>query len=232
MGTLPDFALTVVIALVLGMLIGLERQVYQHPAGLRTNALVCVGAAMFVSISALTGDTRAPTRIAAYVVSGTGFLGGGVILREGLNVRGLNTAATLWCTAAVGALTGSGFPGHAAVGTAIILFTHIILRPVVRHLEERAKAIISTDIETLYRVKVECRPDQEGVIRAILMRHINSVTHMSVQGISTSTGDEADEKTVIAEIFASGRHDKVMNDLVSRVGLEPSVTSISWERTR
>src|ERR1700678_4145620 len=114
------FALNVGAALLMGFAIGLERQFRQHPAGLRTNALVCTGAAMFVSLSHLMGDTASPTRVASYIVSGVGFLGGGVILREGLNVKGMSTAATLWCTAAVGTLAGAGFPGHALLGTALV----------------------------------------------------------------------------------------------------------------
>jgi putative Mg2+ transporter-C (MgtC) family protein len=127
-------------ALLMGAAIGLERQVRQRTAGLRTNALVCLGAAMFVSLSGLMGDANSPTRIASYVVSGIGFLGGGVILREGFNVRGMNTAATLWCTAAVGALAGAGFVAHAAAGTAAVLLAHLALRPVVRRIEARTRA--------------------------------------------------------------------------------------------
>ena len=104
-----------VAALLMGAGLGLERQYRGHPAGLRTNALVSVGAALFVSLSGLLpGPNVDPTRIASYVVSGIGFLGGGVILREGFSVRGMNTAATLWCTAAVGTLCGSGFVAEAA----------------------------------------------------------------------------------------------------------------------
>ena len=98
-------------ALVLGVIIGFERQWHRRPAGLRTNALVAVGSAGFVLISALMNGENSPTRIAAQVASGIGFLGAGVILREGLSVRGLNTAATLWCSAAVGSLAGLGLTG-------------------------------------------------------------------------------------------------------------------------
>ena len=103
------FGLNVGAALLMGILIGAERQWRQHPAGLRTNALVALGAGLFVSLSLLMKDEGSPTRIASYVVSGLGFLGGGVILREGLNVRGLNTAATIWCNGAIGSLCGAGF---------------------------------------------------------------------------------------------------------------------------
>src|SRR5258708_6342249 len=103
------FAINIAAALVMGIAIGLERQFRQHAAGLRTNALISVGAALFVSVGRMVDHESSPTRVAAQVVSGIGFLGGGVILREGLNVRGLATAATMWCSAAVGTLAGLGF---------------------------------------------------------------------------------------------------------------------------
>src|SRR5690348_3454172 len=99
-----SFVGNIAAALFMGMAIGLERQYRQHNAGLRTNTLVALGAALFVSLSILMDDTNSPTRIASYIVSGLGFLGGGVILRDGLNVKGLNTAASLWCSGAVGTL--------------------------------------------------------------------------------------------------------------------------------
>lgn len=89
-----DFALRVAAALTLGAMIGAERQLRQRLAGLRTNALVSVGASLFVMVSVLEGDSAGHMRIAAQVVSGIGFLGAGVIMREGMTVRGLNTAAT------------------------------------------------------------------------------------------------------------------------------------------
>ena len=122
-----SFLLDTAGALLIGVAIGAERQFRRHPAGLRTNALVCVGAALFVSMPRLIGATEDPTRMAATVVSGLGFLGGGVILREGLNLRGLNTAATLWCSGAVGALSGAGFQlsdaprGHPAGDRVIVI---------------------------------------------------------------------------------------------------------------
>ena len=111
----------------LGTVIGLERQYRARMAGLRTNALVAVGATLFVLLSAygFRGATADPTRVAAQIVSGIGFLGAGVILRDGLNVRGLNTAATLWCSAAVGALAGAGMFTAASAGTVLVVVVNV-----------------------------------------------------------------------------------------------------------
>ena len=102
---LLDLAIGVVVAFVLATLIGAERQWRQRSAGLRTNVLVAVGAAAFVSLGEHLNGNAGARQIAAYVVSGIGFLGAGVIMKEGAHVWGLNTAATLWCSAAVGALS-------------------------------------------------------------------------------------------------------------------------------
>jgi putative Mg2+ transporter-C (MgtC) family protein len=222
------FTLNIGVALVLGMVIGLERQFRQHTAGLRTNALVCVGAALFVSVSRLVDHESSPTRIAAQVVSGIGFLGGGVILREGFNVRGMNTAATLWCSAAVGTLAGTGLLLEGVLGTAAVLLAHLALRPVVRRIE--ARTLAAREVETVYRVRVVCEDRHEAVIRLIFMRHVNSQPGMALQGLSTQDTDQADRTAVVAEVFSAERNDKYLNELVSRLGIEPGVSAVSWER--
>jgi putative Mg2+ transporter-C (MgtC) family protein len=129
------FAARAVVALILGAAIGLERQWRQRIAGLRTNALVALGAAYFEMFSVLLSGAHGtdPTRIAAYVVSGIGFLGAGVILRTGRSVSGINTAATIWCSSAVGVLAGAGYIPAAVIAAALVLFAHLCLRPVARH---------------------------------------------------------------------------------------------------
>jgi putative Mg2+ transporter-C (MgtC) family protein len=227
---LIHFVFNVGTALVMGVAIGLERQFRQHPAGLRTNALVCVGAALFVSLSRLMGDDGSPTRIASYIVSGIGFLGGGVILREGLNVKGMNTAATLWCTAAVGTLAGAGFPVHGLIGTVTVLGLHLSLRPVARRIDARLKTAL--DVETLYQMRVVCREQQEGMVRTVLFRHVNSLPKMTIQRISTKVVEQDGQATVVADIFSVERDDRAMQDLMSRINIEPSVSSVSWEKAQ
>src|ERR1700733_7207605 len=115
--TVIEFA----IAFALGTLIGAERQFRQRSAGLRTTVLVAVGAAAFSDLGIRLGGTDGAARIVAYVVSGIGFLGAGVILKDGINIRGLNTAGTLWCSAAVGAFSGCDYPAEAAAPTVSVL---------------------------------------------------------------------------------------------------------------
>ncbi|HWX33073.1 MAG TPA: MgtC/SapB family protein [Steroidobacteraceae bacterium] len=135
------------LALALGSVIGFERQWHQKMAGLRTNALVALGSCGFVVFSAMVGEGD-PTRMASQVVTGIGFLGAGVILREGINVHGLNTAATLWCSAMVGTFAGGGFWAPSLVAAGFVVGTNLLLRRLVRLVNTRT--VSSKDGETCY----------------------------------------------------------------------------------
>jgi putative Mg2+ transporter-C (MgtC) family protein len=224
------FAGNTAAALAMGAVLGLERQYGGHPAGLRTNSLVSVGAALFVSLAtpALLNDASSPTRMASYVVSGLGFLGGGVILREGLNVRGMNTAATIWCAGAIGALCGSGFVLHALVGVIVILMVHIGLRPLAHFIDQHRKT--ATDVETGYRIRVTCNESEQALVRNIVLRHINSNKGMIVQGVSLLDCEQAHRAVFAADVFSHTRNDHAMEELVSRLNIEPGVVAVSWER--
>lgn len=129
--TWVDFAIRLLVGFFLGVGIGIERQWLRSRSILKTNVLVTLGAAMFVMLSIMTPEDTSPTRISAQIVSGVGFLGGGVILREGASVRGLNTAATLWCAAAIGTLVGAGYFLQAYLGTFAVVGANLLLRPLV-----------------------------------------------------------------------------------------------------
>jgi putative Mg2+ transporter-C (MgtC) family protein len=156
------------LALVLGICVGAERQWRQRAAGLRTNTLVCLGAAAFVDL----GQTVAPntTQIIAYVVSGVGFLGAGAIMKEGANVRGLNTAATLWCSAAVGACAGAGELLDAIFVTTLLIGINSALRPLSRYIDRRSLAAFKTHI--LYRLRVLCEAEHGEEAERVLTRAI------------------------------------------------------------
>jgi len=116
-----------VVALVLGSLIGLERQFRKHPGGLHTSALVALGSAAYVIAGVLVGDASGPARVAGQVVTGVGFLCAGVIMHQGVTVRGINTAATIWCASAVGVLSGLGFIAWAVFVALLVLIANVAL---------------------------------------------------------------------------------------------------------
>jgi putative Mg2+ transporter-C (MgtC) family protein len=133
-GANPDQVFGLVAALVLGALIGLERALRKHPAGLHTSALVALGSAAFVIAGTLVGDDSGPARVAGQVVTGVGFLCAGVILHQGATVRGLNTAATVWCCSAVGVLAGLGLTAWAALTTLLVLIANVVLHVCEHHI--------------------------------------------------------------------------------------------------
>lgn len=127
---LKDFVIRLLIALAAGTLIGLERQIHHKSAGMRTNALVAMGAAIFVMISLKITITEGgdATRIIGQIVTGIGFLGAGVILHQGINIQGLTTAATIWCSSSIGCLAAAGYYAEAGICTGAVIFTNIVLR--------------------------------------------------------------------------------------------------------
>ncbi len=126
-----DTLVSLTAAFVLGTLIGAERQYRQRTAGLRTNVLVAVGAAAFVDLAMHLAGAEGAVRVIAYVVSGIGFLGAGVIMKQGMDVRGLNTAATLWASAAVGFRAGADMVAQAAALTVFVIAGNTLPRPLV-----------------------------------------------------------------------------------------------------
>ena len=123
---------TLLIALGLGSAIGLERKLNDHSAGIHTHALVALGSALFILLGLKLAAPGEMARVASQVVMGIGFLGAAVIMRDGLQVRGLNTAVTIWCSSAIGAIAGAGYYLLACEGAAVIVFANFILH-VIEH---------------------------------------------------------------------------------------------------
>lgn len=139
---LPAFLLRCAIATVCGGLIGIERELKSKPAGFRTNILICLGSCIYMAVGFLIPTASVdPTRIAAQVVTGIGFLGAGCIMRSGNNVRGLTTAATIWVVAAIGIVAGAGYLVLALAASFIVILTLAALRRV----EERLFGSVSPD---------------------------------------------------------------------------------------
>ncbi len=216
------------IALVLGAVIGFERQWHQKMAGLRTNALVALGAAGFVAFSHMVGQGD-PTRVAAQVVTGIGFLGAGVILREGVNVIGLNTAATLWCSAMVGTFAGAGFPVASAVGATFIVGTNLVLRPLVRRINRLS--VTTAEVEIAYTVTITCRAADEAHMRSLLL-HGLSQAGLGLRNIDSADTADGAKVVVTAQAVAAKRSDSALEQIVGRLSLEPNVSAAAWQATR
>ena len=221
-----DIVVRLLVAIFAGACIGTERQWRHRMAGLRTNALVSLGACLFVLLSVMTSGEQSPTRIAAQVVSGIGFLGGGVIIREGFSIRGLNTAATLWCAAAVGTLVGAGFLKAGIIGAFGVVFVHIILRPMALFMNKKARDQMPEDMN--YMLSATCFDRDESHIRVLLMHMVHT------EGIGLKelySEDIEDGKKVIVRAFLHCELKKaaLIEKIVSRLSLEAGVTAVGWK---
>src|SRR5215471_12808904 len=220
-----DIAVRLGVAVLFGGIIGFERQWRQRMAGLRTNALVATGAAGFVVFSMMVSEDDSPTRVAAQVVSGVGFLGAGVILREGINVTGLNTAATLWCSAMVGTFAGAG--QLAASGIAVL--TNLFLRPLVRLINKQPRGAV--EVETHYSVEVRCQGEREAHIRALLLQ-ATSAAGLGLRRLTSENLEDSPQVTVSALLVSADRNDSALEQIIGRISLEPFVTAVHWQAAR
>ena len=211
-------------AFVFGALIGIERQWRQRNAGLRTNVLVALGAAAFAEIGLRLLGAEGATRIVAYVVSGIGFLGAGVILKDGANIVGLNTAATLWCSAAVGAFAGSGMSGEAAVLTALVLAGNTLLRPLVNWINRRP---ISPDVtEAEYKVHAVCDPDAGSDVRDLLDAELaRAGLPIREVEILSETDDRIELAAVLVPADVTTRE---LDQVVSALERSPLIRDATW----
>ncbi len=217
-------ALNLLVALLLGGIIGFERQWRQRLAGLRTNTLVALGAAIFVVFASQFPDEN-PTRVAAQVVTGIGFLGAGVIWKEGVNVSGLNTAATLWCSSAVGLLAGTGHWGLSFVAAGLVVGVNLILRPLVQLVNRQP--LESAEVETSYIVTVTCQGTEEANIRALLVQGFG-VSDLHLRELESTDIEGSDRVAVMATLTSEKRREIALEYIVGRLSLEPSVTAARW----
>ena len=220
---LTQAAIDMGVALVCGAVIGSERQVRQRMAGLRTNALVALGAAGFVIFSQLFADEVSPTRVAAQVVSGIGFLGAGIIFRDGFNVHGLNTAATLWCSAAVGLMAGASAWPFAILLTAMVVFINLGLRPLVSWLKRHTRA--GLPVTRVFRISMLCPIEAEGAMRGLLLRTL-SLGGLHLTEITAASQDGGVE--LMALVTAEGVTETALEQIILRMAAEPGILHLQW----
>lgn len=211
------------IALVLGGLIGIERQWRQRSAGLRTNTLVCLGAASFVDLgSTLAGPSS--LSVIAYVVSGVGFLGAGAIIKDGAGIRGLNTAATLWCSAAVGACAGAGQLTTSVFVAALLMVINLAFRPVSRLIDRRS---VKGDINVVYRLSAIFPDTHESNVRSILLRAI-AERPLILRQLRTEDAEVPEDVRLHAEIESPTRDAALLEQIVKELRDDPTVSSVEF----
>jgi putative Mg2+ transporter-C (MgtC) family protein len=217
-----DFIVRIIVCFLLSIAIGIERQYRHKLVGLRTNVLVSLGAFMFnwVTFASLDSDS---TRIAAQVVSGIGFLGAGIIMKDGNKVKGLNTAATLWCVAAIGVMTSFGLLLEACIGTLMVLASNIILRFISITIMNRVK---NNQRETCI-LNVNCNKENEDYVRGVLLRFIENNT-LNLLSLNKVVKDE----TVDLKLSIITSRISLVETFVNKMAKEISINAISWEHNK
>ena len=217
-----DFLIRIVVCFLLSIAIGIERQYRHKLVGLRTNVLVSLGAFMFnwVTFASLDSDS---TRIAAQVVSGIGFLGAGIIMKDGNKVKGLNTAATLWCVAAIGVMTSFGLLLEASIGTIMVLASNIILRFISIAIMNKVK---NNQRETCI-LNVNCNKENEDYVRGVLLRFIENNTLNLLSLNKVVKDDSVDLKLTIITSRIS-----LVETFINKMAKEISINAISWEHNK
>lgn len=225
-----DFLSTLVslaVAFAMGTLIGAERQYRQRTAGLRTNVLVAIGACQFVDMAMHLSGPDGAVRVVAYVVSGIGFLGAGVIMKEGANIRGLNTAATLWCSAAVGACAGADLVAQSVLLTAFVLAGNTMLRPLVSVLERVPRSDEAT--EATYGVSAVVKAggasELQGKLSALL-----EAAHFPIDIIEPQDRPDGSVELKATLVNTSVRISE-LDAAVLRIRHLPNVVSATWTRS-
>lgn len=222
--SLLDTFVSLTTAFVLGSAIGLERQYRQRTAGLRTNALVAVGAAIFVDMANRLNGHEAAVHVVAYVVSGIGFLGAGVIMREGGNVRGLNTAATLWGSAAVGACAGADLILEAVMGSTFVLFANTLLRPVVNSINRKPINVETAEVTNTFYV-IAMREHQKAalsLVERVLEEANYQVNNLEVHAFGTS------EVEIEARLLATSVDGEKLDQLAQSLSAQHFISQAFW----
>lgn len=220
-----DTLLSLATAFVLGTLIGAERQYRQRTAGLRTNVLVAVGAAAFVDLAMQLSGADGAVRVIAYVVSGIGFLGAGVIMKEGTNVRGLNTAATLWGSAAVGSCAGADMLAQAVALTVFVLAGNTLLRPLVNAINRAP--LDEKSSEATYFVKLTVATDALAELRDELVERLERASYPVGSLDVVEQGDDLLE--IAAKLVSTAVDPRDLDAVVADLRKRAGVVHATWE---
>jgi putative Mg2+ transporter-C (MgtC) family protein len=229
-----EFITRLLLAFVLGAIIGVERQWRKTRAVLKTNVLVCLGASMFVMVSAMVPSDTSPTRVTSQIVSGVGFLGGGVILHEGSSVRGLNTAATLWCAAAIGSFIGFGYFFPAYAGALMVVGTNFALRPLGQALQQFDSKFAPDEFEIGYRLHGICKARDEERLRSQLrdlaLEKGFTISAVTSESLDDGTDDLQQERVkIIVDLSSESVRNSSLDEMAIALKSSLKMSSIGWE---
>lgn len=237
LNTIPGFSIRLAISILLGLLIGFERQWTRHPAGILTNLIVCMGSFLFTAFGMLAvGDADGAisrvdlSRIPSGIVSGIGFLGAGVMIKEGLNIRGLNTAATIWATSAVGVLCCSANIWFAVIAGAAIVLCHIIFHPLSKFVTNtRYNKVDNSFAERLYSISVIVSDDAAPEMREKLMLAIKNEKSLLLHNLETRENDD-DNMKIKAIVSSVDKDESRIEKIITIIGVDMSVVQSGWKK--
>ncbi|MFG1296129.1 MgtC/SapB family protein [Xanthobacter sp. V13C-7B] len=222
-----DTLISLATAFLLGTIIGAERQYRQRTAGLRTNVLVAVGSAAFADLATRVGTSQDAMRVVANVVTGVGFLGAGVIMKEGLNVRGLNTAATLWCSAAVGSCAGTDMIAQAVLITFIIVAGNTLLRPLAAFIDRIP--INESVSEVTYEVRAYTDTASAATVRDLVCDALEQAKYPAADMETES--HPGGGVSIVAKLVSTAVNRTELDAVVEKLQRLPNVTYATWEAT-
>lgn len=228
---LITFVIRALMAMLLGAGIGLERQIKQRSAGLTTNALVSIGACLFVLLSEAIYfgniDNMDRLRVVSQIVTGIGFLGAGVIMKDGFTIHGINTAATIWCSAAVGSLCGFGMYIEAVIAAVAIVSTHLLLKPLSDFLDRRPHKYV--EIKNVgIKLVVEVNASEETDTRTQVIDILQRIDNLVVNRIETTQPSKNDVAVITIDILTDYISEASKRILTELSGLE-NVRKLSTE---
>ena len=216
-----EFSVRILVCFLLSAIVGLERQYRNKNMGLRTNMLVSLGAFLFnyVTFCVITPDQ---TRIVSQIVCGIGFLGAGVIIRDGDRVKGLTTAATLWCVAAIGVMTSCGLLLEAIIGTALVLISNVVFGYFSYIISEKVQNSQSEKCQ----FQITCDSRNEEYVRRLIMDFV-SHNHLSIDSFDSSQEQDFSKIKLVLFMNLNEAEDfskRIMNDIM--------IQSFNWNHKK
>lgn len=220
---LEDFIIRMLIVVIIGFVIGIERQITGHSAGLKPTIVIAIGTMAFVSVDVIVGNND--TRMAANIITGIGFLCSGVIFKNGLTVNGLNTSATLWATAGISVLVGYGYIVYGIVAAvALIIFNLILL--FVSKLVKPIKFLSAVSNEDIFYIHVVCLKTDVPKVKDIMLQ--SDSENIAIDSIQVSAITE-EKFRVKAKINSNHRRVNEITSITDKI-FESNVMSVTWEK--